>query len=44
MEEQEVLRYTVVVGPTQILSLTMWLLMEMWLDEESLQSVRLLLF
>lgn len=35
MEEQEVLQYTAVVGPTQILSLMVWLLKRMWVDEES---------
>lgn len=38
---------TAVVGPTQILSLIMRLLMEIWVDEERggcLQPVRLLLF
>lgn len=47
-EEQEVLWYTAVVGPTQILSLIMrLLLMEIWVDEERggcLQPVELLLF
>lgn len=46
MEERGVLQYTAVGGPTQILSLPVWLLTRMRVEEERggcLQLVRLLL-